>query len=83
MLGRQLMPLAHLGSALRLINMAVSKLCEDSQNLPGMTVRRLSLLQNALNFAARVGGQLYKAAEAQGDSRDHQVRTRGNTAIRL
>ena len=27
-------------------------------------------LQNALNTAAKIGGQLYKASEAEGDTRD-------------
>ena len=37
-------------------------------------------LQNALNTAAKIGGQLYKASEAEGDTRDalFQVRERIN-----
>ena len=38
-------------------------------------------LQNALNTAAKIGGQLYKASEAEGDTRDALFQVRESKVI--
>ena len=58
----------------------VSDLCPPSNDTVIFSLFFLFTRQNALNTAAKIGGQLYKASEAEGDTRDalFQVRERIN-----
>ena len=67
---------------LTIMNIFVYGFWPPSHLLPHAVVS----LQNALNTAAKIGGQLYKASEAEGDTRDalFQVReTERESTIRL